>query len=110
MPEAQWTLQLTYVSCNRNHVLPEFRYFQISGDGQLPQASETGFDSLAIYLVSSDTSLNLTVSTDPTLLTQQPGSTVKHLKWQAPNCLTPGSYNVSSLSILDIPDSCSDPT
>ncbi|KDQ63760.1 hypothetical protein JAAARDRAFT_203154 [Jaapia argillacea MUCL 33604] len=72
----------------------------ISGDGKLSQAASvpgsglpTSFDTLEIYLVSSQAKLNITVSSGPTLLTQESGSTVKHLNWPIPNCLPSGSYN-----------------
>ena len=78
------------------------RYLEVSGDGQLSKTSATGFDSMAIFLVSADTGLNLTVSDDPGLLTQEPGSTVKHLNWPTPACLTPGSYNVGNINTVNI--------
>jgi len=37
----------------------------------------------------------MTVSCDPQLLTQEPGSTVKHLNFPVPLCIPPGSYNLT---------------
>jgi len=74
----------------------------ISGDGQLSSSASdpnstlsTHFSLLEIYLVSSETSENLTVSSGPGLLTQEPGSTVKHLNWNVPTCIQPGNYNLT---------------
>lgn len=74
---------------------------QISGDGRLAQSASipgsgqsTRFDSLEVYLVSYETSLNLTVSQGPTLLTQESGSTVKHINWLIDSCVASGNYNV----------------
>lgn len=73
----------------------------ISGDGHLPMdssgpgsSSPTHFDSLEIYLTSYATSFNLTVSSGPNLLTQEPGSTVKHVNWLIDSCIPSGNYNV----------------
>ncbi|KZT30373.1 hypothetical protein NEOLEDRAFT_1152916 [Neolentinus lepideus HHB14362 ss-1] len=72
----------------------------ISGDGKLSQAASipgsglaTRFDSLEIYLVSAQSKFNVTVSNGTGLLTQESGSTVKHLNWPIPTCLPSGSYN-----------------
>ncbi|EIN13488.1 hypothetical protein PUNSTDRAFT_41053 [Punctularia strigosozonata HHB-11173 SS5] len=74
-----------------------------SGDGKLASVAATPgsgladrFDSLSIYLVSSETNINATVSNGTGFLTQEPGSTVKHLNFNVPGCITPGDYNVSS--------------
>ncbi|EKM55434.1 uncharacterized protein PHACADRAFT_173548 [Phanerochaete carnosa HHB-10118-sp] len=73
----------------------------ISGDGHLPadsgpgSSSATHFDSLEIYLTSYATSLNLTVSSGPVLLTQEPGSTVKHVNWLIDSCIPSGNYNLT---------------
>ncbi|KAJ3719748.1 hypothetical protein C8R42DRAFT_671653 [Lentinula raphanica] len=74
----------------------------ISGDGRLNSdasnpnsTASTHFSLLEIYLVSSETSLNITVSNGTGLLTQEPGSTVKHLNWDVPTCVTAGSYNLT---------------
>ncbi|KAL4251719.1 hypothetical protein ABKN59_004528 [Abortiporus biennis] len=74
----------------------------ISGDGHLDQAASTpnsglatSFDSLEIYLVSYETKLNLTVSQGPGLLTQETGSTVKHLNWLIDTCVPSGDYNLT---------------
>ncbi|TFK57309.1 hypothetical protein OE88DRAFT_1650953 [Heliocybe sulcata] len=74
----------------------------ISGDGKLSQAASipgsglaTRFDFLDMYLVSSQNSINLTVSDGTNFLTQESGSTVKHLNWPIPTCLPSGSYNLT---------------
>ncbi|KAF5390322.1 hypothetical protein D9757_002794 [Collybiopsis confluens] len=84
---------------------PDFEYcLQISGNGQLAIGSDasnpasmaaTHFSLLEIYLVSAETSLNVTVSNGSTLLTQEPGSSVKHLNWPVPNCIPAGNYNLT---------------
>ncbi|KAF5375070.1 hypothetical protein D9758_000139 [Tetrapyrgos nigripes] len=76
---------------------------EISGNGQLPASEATNPDSsssihytsLEIYLVSASTNSNFTVSSGPGLLSQEPGSTVKHLDWQIPSCIPPGDYNLT---------------
>ncbi|KAI0051758.1 hypothetical protein FA95DRAFT_1484931 [Auriscalpium vulgare] len=72
----------------------------ISGNGKLPQAAATpgaglatGFDLLELYLISTQAKLNLTISNGTGLLTQEPGSTVKHLDFALPNCVAAGAYN-----------------
>ncbi|KAJ3737072.1 hypothetical protein DFJ43DRAFT_1049103 [Lentinula guzmanii] len=74
----------------------------ISGDGQLNSdasnpnsTASTHYSLLEIYLVSSDTGLNITVSNGTGLLTQESGSTVKHLSWMVPTCVTAGNYNLT---------------
>lgn len=74
---------------------------QLSGDGKVPQSAfipgsgaSTGYDLLEIYLVSSQLGVNYTVSNATDFLEQEPGSTVKHLNWPIPNCVSSGSYNV----------------
>jgi hypothetical protein len=74
---------------------------QISGNGHLESAASipgsglgTRFDLLEIYLVSAQTGLNLTVSDGTGLLTQESGSTVKHLNYNVSACVPPGEYNV----------------
>lgn len=75
----------------------------ISGDGHLPadsgpgSSSATHFDSLEVYLTSYATTFNLTVSSGPGLLTQEPGSTVKHVNWLIDSCVPSGNYNVRLL-------------
>ncbi|KAG6836810.1 hypothetical protein H0H93_002832 [Arthromyces matolae] len=73
----------------------------VSGDGQLASAAETPgsnlptrFDLLEIYLVSSETDLNITVASGPGLLTNEQG-TVRHLSWTIPSCVTKGNYNLT---------------
>jgi len=74
----------------------------ISGDGRLPadasipySGQPTSFNALGVFLISAQTSLNVTVSNTPSLLTQEPGSTVKHLNWPIPQCLPAGQYNLT---------------
>lgn len=80
---------------------------QISGDGKLDQSAaipgsdkSTRFDSLEIYLVSYQTKLNLTVSSGPSLLAQEQGSTVKHFNYNVLTCIPAGSYNVSAPCVM----------
>lgn len=75
---------------------------QLSGNGKIDQSvfipgsgAATRYDSLEIYLVSAQTGSNFTVSNGTGLLAQEPGSTVKHLNWPLPACMSPGVYNVS---------------
>ncbi|KAJ3870049.1 hypothetical protein EV359DRAFT_76052 [Lentinula novae-zelandiae] len=74
----------------------------ISGDGQLSSdasnpasTASTHFSLLEIYLVSSETGLNITVSSGTGLLAQESGSTVKHINWPVPTCVTAGNYNLT---------------
>ncbi|KIJ68296.1 hypothetical protein HYDPIDRAFT_81499 [Hydnomerulius pinastri MD-312] len=74
----------------------------VSGDGQLSQAAQvpgsslpTRFEDLQIFLISYDTNINITVSTGTGLLTQESGSTVKHLSWTVPQCTPSGQYNLT---------------
>jgi len=77
---------------------------EVSGDGVLPldatlpgSTNPTALESLNVFLSSIPFGQNLTVSPQG-LLTQEPGSTVKHLNFQVGNysCLQPGTYNVLS--------------
>ncbi|KAL7285629.1 hypothetical protein ACG7TL_000733 [Trametes sanguinea] len=52
-------------------------------------------DLLEVYLVSSDAQINVTVSSGPQLLSQEPGSDVKHIQWPVPTCLQTGVYNLT---------------
>jgi len=81
----------------------------VSGNGQLPQsasfpalAGATRFVDLQIYLVSSDTTVNWTVSGSG-LLAQEVGSTVKHVTFAVPGCAFTGQYNLTfyESSIID---------
>lgn len=74
---------------------------EVSGNGQLPADSAnpssslpTHISLLEIYLVSSDTNLNITVSSGPSFLTSETGS-VRHLDWPVPTCLPAGNYNLT---------------
>ncbi|CDO72358.1 hypothetical protein BN946_scf184977.g55 [Trametes cinnabarina] len=64
---------------------------------QLPLELNTGLslDLLEVYLVSSDPHANITVSSGPQLLSQEPGSDVKHIQWSVPTCLQTGFYNLT---------------
>jgi hypothetical protein len=48
------------------------------------------------------TQLNFTVATSPGLLTQEPGSTVKHVNFDIPLCTPAGQYNVRILDIINL--------
>ncbi|OBZ78717.1 hypothetical protein A0H81_00661 [Grifola frondosa] len=65
----------------------------VSGDGRLDTTS--GIDLLELYMVSSETLQNITVSAGPELLIQESGSTVKHLNWPIPDCIPAGDYNLT---------------
>jgi len=74
----------------------------VSGDGKLQSAASvpgstlsTRYDALEIYLVSSQTNINMTVSNTSDFLTGESGSTVKHLNWPIPTCIEPGNYNLT---------------
>ncbi|KAJ7071222.1 hypothetical protein C8F01DRAFT_422781 [Mycena amicta] len=74
----------------------------VSGDGQIPVAASipgsgrsTAFNSLTIYLVSSETNINLTVSNNSSFLAGEAQSTVKHLNWPIPTCVPAGNYNLT---------------
>ncbi|KAH6917245.1 hypothetical protein BKA70DRAFT_1418013 [Coprinopsis sp. MPI-PUGE-AT-0042] len=73
----------------------------VSGNGRLPSDAytpdsglPTAYEELNIFLVSSSTGANLTVSVGPQLLTDEDG-TVRHLNWQIPSCIAPGRYNMT---------------
>ncbi|KAJ6509330.1 hypothetical protein C8R47DRAFT_1098321 [Mycena vitilis] len=66
----------------------------VSGSGAISSGSNlsTSYRSLEIYLVSAQ--MNMTVSSGG-LLTNETGSTVKHLNWPIPACVQPGDYNLT---------------
>ncbi|KAJ7597176.1 hypothetical protein C8J56DRAFT_919416 [Mycena floridula] len=66
----------------------------VSGNGQLSSATNAAIDLLEIYLVSSQTNINLTVSSGPTLLNNETGS-VRHINWPVPTCVPAGNYNLT---------------
>ena len=81
---------------------------ELSGDGVLPldaslpgSTNPTGLKSLNIFLSSLPSQQNMTISPEG-LLTQEPGSTVKHFNFQVSNysCLQEGTYNVIALQFL----------
>ncbi|KAI0818606.1 hypothetical protein BC629DRAFT_1463146 [Irpex lacteus] len=74
----------------------------ISGDGHIPQSAadpnsslDTHYDSLEVYLISYESSFNQTISSGLDLLTQEPGSTVKHINWVIDRCIKNGNYNLT---------------
>jgi len=88
---------------------------EMSGDGKLPAQSyspnsseTTAFLNFQIYLVSSQTNTNITISngTDAgNMLAQEPGSTVKHLNFLIPTCLAAGPYNITYYELSRINNS-----
>ncbi|GLB36294.1 hypothetical protein LshimejAT787_0305820 [Lyophyllum shimeji] len=82
----------------------------ISGNGRLPASAvlpgsglRTRYDALEIYLVSSQTAANITVSAGPELLSQETGS-VRHLNWPIPSCVPAGLYNMTVYEASHIND------
>ncbi len=67
--------------------------FKVSGDGKL--SDDSFFSLLEIYLVSSETNINLTVVSGTDFLSQESGS-VRHENFMIPTCIKAGNYNVSS--------------
>ncbi|TFK30592.1 hypothetical protein FA15DRAFT_662590 [Coprinopsis marcescibilis] len=74
---------------------------EVSGNGRIPfdalipkSGLLTAYEELNIFLVSSQTGANVTVSTGPRLLTDESG-TVRHLNWQIPSCTPAGRYNMT---------------
>jgi len=74
----------------------------VSGDGKLAMSdvipgnnAATGYDNLNLYLVSAQTKFNISVTNGTNILTQESGSTVKHVNWNVPSCITPGAYNLT---------------
>ncbi|KAL0951004.1 hypothetical protein HGRIS_007746 [Hohenbuehelia grisea] len=64
---------------------------EISGNGIL-QSLQAAIDTLEIYLTSRAFDLNMTVAGPAEeIMAQEPGSTVKHVRWQVPSCLSPGT-------------------
>ncbi|THU91759.1 hypothetical protein K435DRAFT_968007 [Dendrothele bispora CBS 962.96] len=76
---------------------------EVSGDGKLAPTEATDvnsqspihYTSLEIYLVSATANVNYTVSSGSQLLSQEPGSSVKHFDWPIPDCITSGDYNLT---------------
>ncbi|KAI0778063.1 hypothetical protein BD413DRAFT_98379 [Trametes elegans] len=81
-----------------NSVLHAGSETDISIDVHMVSASNAtlGIDFLELYLVSSGAQKNLTVSSGPGLLTQEPGSDVKHIHFTVPTCLQTGVYNLTA--------------
>ncbi|KZV96237.1 hypothetical protein EXIGLDRAFT_833733 [Exidia glandulosa HHB12029] len=71
----------------------------VSGNGKLQSLGDNSrFESLDLFLVSDQVGangVNITVSSGPTLLEGEPGSTVKHLDFAIPACLPAGNYNLT---------------
>lgn len=83
---------------------------EASGNGRLPSSAllpdsglPTRYDALEIYLVSSQTEANITVSTGPELLTRETGS-VRHLNWPVPPCVPAGLYNMTFYETFHVND------
>ncbi|KAB5589050.1 hypothetical protein CTheo_7513 [Ceratobasidium theobromae] len=81
----------------------------VSGNGKLPISASvpgstlpTAFISLDIFLVSSQTKTNITVTSGPQFLEGEPGSTVKHLNFGIPTCLKTGDYNYTYYEVSRI--------
>ncbi|KAH8120097.1 hypothetical protein DFH11DRAFT_1721957 [Phellopilus nigrolimitatus] len=98
---ATWLSPSTYVPLLLGDT-SELRNTQLSGDGNISQSafipgsgSPTRYDSLEIFFVSSQTDSNFTVSNGTGFLSQESGSTVKHLNWPIPSCVLPGVYNLT---------------
>ncbi|PBL00746.1 hypothetical protein ARMGADRAFT_1160035 [Armillaria gallica] len=64
----------------------------VSGDGKLPD--DSSFSLLEIYLVSSETNINLTVVSGTDFLSQESGS-VRHENFMIPTCIKAGNYNLT---------------
>ncbi|KAH9857897.1 hypothetical protein C2E23DRAFT_152952 [Lenzites betulinus] len=67
----------------------------VSIDVSAASGTTAGIDLLEVYLVSATQQKNLTVSSGPQLLSQEPGSTVKHIHWTVPTCLQTGAFNLT---------------
>ncbi|CAE6474839.1 unnamed protein product [Rhizoctonia solani] len=81
----------------------------VSGNGKLPTSASvpgstlpTSFISLNIFLVSSQTKINITVTSGAQFLEGEPGSTVKHLDFLVPSCLRTGDYNYTYYEVSRI--------
>ncbi|KAG9083419.1 hypothetical protein FS749_006047, partial [Ceratobasidium sp. UAMH 11750] len=81
----------------------------VSGNGRLPPGASvpgsvlpTAFISLNIFLISSQTKTNVTVTSGPQFLAGEPGSTVKHLNFAIPSCLKTGDYNYTYYEVSRI--------
>ncbi|PBK76959.1 hypothetical protein ARMSODRAFT_1079033 [Armillaria solidipes] len=64
----------------------------VSEDGKLPD--DSFFSLLEIYLVSSETNINLTVVSGTDFLSQESGS-VRHENFMIPTCIEAGNYNLT---------------
>ncbi|CAE6533584.1 unnamed protein product [Rhizoctonia solani] len=81
----------------------------VSGNGRLPTSASvpgstlpTSFISLNVFLVSSQTKTNITVTSGTQFLEGEPGSTVKHLNFGIPSCLKTGDYNYTYYEVSRI--------
>ncbi|KAK7047197.1 hypothetical protein VNI00_006863, partial [Paramarasmius palmivorus] len=82
----------------------------VSGNGKLSEdsftnpssGSSTHYIMLEIYLVSSETNVNMTVSSGPGIFTQENG-TVRHINWDIPTCIQAGNHNLTfyESSVID---------
>ncbi|KAG7099356.1 hypothetical protein E1B28_001212 [Marasmius oreades] len=74
---------------------------EVSGNGKLPleatntnSSSATHYDSLEIYLISSQTGKNYTVASGSEFLNDGTGS-VRQCNWKVPACVPEGQYNLT---------------
>ncbi|CAE6511374.1 unnamed protein product [Rhizoctonia solani] len=81
----------------------------VSGNGRLPTSASvpgstlpTAFISLNIFLISSQTKTNITVTSGSQFLEGESGSTVKHLNFAIPSCLKTGDYNYTYYEVSRI--------
>ncbi|KAF8609248.1 hypothetical protein BDV93DRAFT_137060 [Ceratobasidium sp. AG-I] len=81
----------------------------VSGNGRLPTSASipgstlpTAFISLNIFLISSQTNTNVTVTSGPQFFAGEQGSTVKHLNFAIPSCLKSGDYNYTYYEVSRI--------
>jgi hypothetical protein len=69
-------------------------------DASLPNSTQpTHMTLLEVYLISQQTSTNLTICAGIGLLANESGS-VKHAQLVLPSCVAPGAYNVCSSFVL----------
>ncbi|KIY72756.1 hypothetical protein CYLTODRAFT_485999 [Cylindrobasidium torrendii FP15055 ss-10] len=66
---------------------------EVSGNGAMP--TDSAFKLLEVFLLSTESGINLTVASGASLIGGEEGSTVKHLNWVVPKCLDPGNYNLT---------------
>jgi hypothetical protein len=74
--------------------MPQVSGYSLVTLSEVPLSLPTTILSLNLFLVSSDSGVNVTVACSPALLTQEPSSSVKHVYFKIPFCLPGGNYNV----------------